>query len=320
MKPDQIRTVFMGTPEFALPTLQGLIDAGSHLVGVYTQPDRPKGRGKKLAASPVKELALEHDIPVFQPERLRRKEAVATLRELAPELIVVVAYGQILPKSVLDIPRFGCINVHASLLPKYRGAAPINKAITEGETETGVTTMHMDVGLDTGDMLIKRSLVIGPDETAGQVHDRLALLGREAMEETLRQLCAGTLTPQPQNDALSSYAPMMTKEDGLIDWQQPARQIHNQIRGLDPWPGTYTFWGNQLLKLADTRVDPTASGPPGSIVAADASGIRIACGQGALAVNRLQLPGKKWLTARDFLSGNRLTIGTCLRSAATGTD
>lgn len=317
MKPEQIRTVFMGTPEFALPTLEGLLAAGVNLVAVYTQPDRPKGRGKKLAASPVKELALHHGLPVFQPERLRKVDAVATLRELAPDLIVVVAYGQILPKAVLEIPRYHCINVHASLLPKYRGAAPINKAIVDGETETGVTTMLMDVGLDTGDMLIKRSLQIAPDETAGQVHDRLALLGREAMEETLQQLCAGTLQPQPQDDALSSYAPMMSKEDGLINWQQSAQQIHNQVRGLDPWPGAYTFLDDQILKIAATTVDKSGSGEPGTIIAAAPSGVRVACGQGALVIGELQLPGKRKLASREFLSGNPLFAGTRLKSSAT---
>lgn len=312
MKPDQIRTLFMGTPEFALPTLEGLLDAGVNLVGVYTQPDRPKGRGNKLTASPVKELALARNLPVFQPERLRRPEAVAELRQLAPDLIVVVAYGQILPKSVLEIPRYQCINVHASLLPKHRGAAPINKAIVDGETTTGVTTMLMDVGLDTGAMLVKRSTPIGPDETAGQIHDRLALLGREAMEETLRLLCAGELLPEQQDDRLSSYAPMMSKEDGLINWQHSARQIHNQVRGLDPWPGAYTFLEDKLLKIARTSIDEQAAGTPGEVLSADATGVRVACGQGALIIGELQLPGKKRLCARDFLSGQRLLPGTRL--------
>jgi methionyl-tRNA formyltransferase len=204
MQPQQLRTVFMGTPDFALQTLQGLIDAGCNMVGVYTQPDRPKGRGKKLAPPPVKELAQKYDIPVYQPLKLRQPEAVTELEALAPDLIVVVAYGQILPKSVLEIPAHGCINVHASLLPKYRGAAPINKAIIDGETETGITTMYMDVGLDTGDMLVKKNLAIGPQETAGELHDRLASLGRETMEETLRQLCAGTLQREVQNDGQST--------------------------------------------------------------------------------------------------------------------
>ena len=207
MQPKDLRTVFMGTPDFALQTLQGLIDAGCNMVGVYTQPDRPKGRGKQLAAPPVKELAQQHDIPVYQPLKLRQPEAVAELEALAPDLIVVVAYGQILPKSVLEIPAHGCINVHASLLPKYRGAAPINKAIIDGATETGITTMYMDVGLDTGDMLIKKSLAIGPEETAGELHDRLATLGRETMEATLveraKKLAAGECPIELEHMGLS---------------------------------------------------------------------------------------------------------------------
>ena len=312
MRPQDLRTVFMGTPEFALQTLQGLIDAGCNLVGVYTQPDRPKGRGKQLTAPPVKELALQHGIPVYQPVKLRQPETVAELQAIAPDLIVVVAYGQILPKSVLDIPRFGCINVHASLLPRYRGAAPINQAIINGETETGITTMYMDVGLDTGDMLVKQRLTIGPEETAGELHDRLAGLGRTTMEETLRQLCAGTLQRQPQDDALSTYAPMMKKEDGRIDWSRPAVNIHNQVRGLDPWPGACTTLNGELLKLAGTRPEAGSAGQPGSIVAADQNGVRIACGSGTLLVRELQLAGRKRLPAAAFLSGCPLEPGTLL--------
>ncbi len=311
MTPENIRTVFMGTPEFALSTLEGLIEAGCNMVGVYTQPDRPKGRGKKLAASPVKELALKHDIPVFQPLKLRNPEAVAELEGLKPDLIVVVAYGQILPKAVLDIPKYHCINVHASLLPKYRGAAPINKVIVDGEAETGVTTMLMDVGLDTGDMLVKRSLEIGPNETAGELHDRLAVIGREAMDETLRQLCDGTLTPEKQDDALSCYAGMMKKEDGLIDWTQAAQMVHNQVRGLDPWPGAYTYLDGDVLKVAATSIDE-GKGEAGTVIGADKSGVRIACGQGVLVVDGLQLPGKKRLSAANFLSGRPLPVGTKL--------
>ena len=311
MSPENIRTVFMGTPEFAVATLEGLIEAGCNMVGVYTQPDRPKGRGKKLAASPIKELALKHDIAVFQPQKLRNPEAVAELEALKPDLIVVVAYGQILPKAVLDIPEYHCINVHASLLPKYRGAAPINKVIVDGEKETGVTTMLMDVGLDTGDMLVKRSLDIGPNETAGQLHDRLALIGREAMDETLRQLCAGTLTPEKQDDSLSCYAGMMKKEDGLIDWTQDVQTIHNQVRGLDPWPGAYTHLDGDVLKIAVTSV-ADGSGEAGTIVAADKTGVQVACGSGVLVVDGLQLPGKKRLSAANFLSGRPLVAGTRL--------
>jgi methionyl-tRNA formyltransferase len=313
MQPKDLRTVFMGTPDFALQTLQGLIDAGCNLVGVFTQPDRPKGRGKQLAAPPVKELAQKYGIPVFQPLKLRQLEAVAELAALAPDLIVVVAYGQILPKSVLDIPRYGCINVHASLLPKYRGAAPINQAIINGETETGITTMYMDVGLDTGDMLVKKTLAIGPDETAGQLHDRLAALGRATMEETLQRLCAEALKRTPQDDSLSTYAPMMKKEDGRIDWNLPAVDVHNQVRGLDPWPGAYTSLNGELLKLAGTSPEAGVGGTPGSVVTADNSGVRIACVSGILLVRELQLAGRKRLPAAEFLRGCPLEPGTVLK-------
>jgi methionyl-tRNA formyltransferase len=304
----------MGTPEFATATLQGLIDAGCNLVGVYTQPDRPKGRGKQLAAPPVKELAVRHALPVFQPTKLRAPEAVAELEALAPDLIVVVAYGQILPKSVLEIPRLGCINVHASLLPEYRGAAPINKAIVDGKTETGITTMHMDVGLDTGDMLIKRSLEIGPNETAGELHDRLAALGCETMLETLDQVCSGTVQPEKQDDNLTSYASMLKKEDGRIDWALPARQVHNQVRGLDPWPGAYTALNGELLKVARTRVEAGPPVAPGTVVAADGDGVRVACAEGILVIGELQLAGRKRLPAGDFLRGCDLPVGTVLDS------
>ncbi|MCK5826311.1 MAG: methionyl-tRNA formyltransferase [Desulfuromusa sp.] len=317
VQPESLRTVFMGTPEFALQPLEGLLASGVNLVGVYTQPDRPKGRGKKLAASPVKKLALEYGIPVFQPQKLRDPLAVAELQKLQPDLIVVVAYGQILPKVVLDIPRYHCINVHASLLPKYRGAAPINKAIIDGETETGVTTMLMDVGLDTGNMLLKYSLTIGANETAGQLHDRLAVLGREAMDETLSQLCAGTLIGEKQDDALSCYAPMLKKEDGLIDWQRTATEIHNQVRGLDPWPGAFTYLDDEVLKIVATAVVADSSEVAGTIISADKTGVRIACGEGILIVGELQLPGRKRLSAMNFLSGRPLFPGTRLTNNST---
>lgn len=311
--PRTLRTVFMGTPEFALPTLQGLLDAGLPVIGVYTQPDRPSGRGKQLTPPPVKQLALEHNLPVFQPVKLRQPEVVAELQALAPELIVVIAYGQILPKSVLDIPRYGCINVHASLLPRYRGAAPINHAILAGEAETGITTMYMDVGLDTGDMLVKRSTPIGADETAGQLHDRLARLGRETMIETIERLCAGTLVREAQDDALTCYASMLRKEQGLIDWTRPAGELHNQVRGLDPWPGAFTFLAGEPLKLAHTAVlAETAAAPPGTVIGADAGGLRVACGSGVLVIGELQFPGRRRLPAADFLRGCPLPPGTLL--------
>ncbi len=308
MKASELKTVFMGTPDFAVGTLQGLIDAGVDLIAVYTQPDRPKGRGKKLAPPPVKELALEQGIPVFQPVKLRDPVAVAELQQLAPDLIVVVAYGQILPQSVLDIPKFGCINVHASLLPKYRGAAPINKAIVDGETVTGITTMLMDAGLDTGDMLVKKSLEIGPDETAGELHDRLAVLGRETMEETLQQVLKGTLSPEKQQDDNSTYAPMMKKEDGLIVWTLSAQEIHDRVRGLAPWPGAFTLLDGEVLKISRTEVSEGA-GEPGAVLAANTNGVDVACGDGVVRIGALQLPGKKMLPAADFLRGHQLIEG-----------
>ena len=309
--PATVRTVFMGTPAFAVPTLDVLLQAGLHLVGVYTQPDRPKGRGQALAAPPVKEMAQRHHIPVFQPQKLRAPEVVEGLRALAPDLIVVVAFGQILPKSVLEIPRYGCINVHASLLPKYRGAAPINQAIIDGEEETGITTMLMDVGLDTGPMLLKRALRIGPDETAGELHDRLCRLGGETMAATLQLLLRGELRPETQDESQTCYAGMLKKEDGRIDWSQSAQQIHNRIRGLSPWPGTYTSLHGEPLKLFLTRVEE-GEGEPGTILPPAADAVRIACGRGVLAVRELQLPGKKRLAAADFLRGCLLPAGSRL--------
>ena len=256
-------------------------------------------------------MALEHNIPVFQPQKLRDPAAVAELQELAPDLVVVVAYGQILPQSVLDIPKYGCINVHASLLPKYRGAAPINKAIIDGETVTGITTMLMDAGLDTGDMLVKKSLEIGPDETAGELHDRLAVLGRETMEETLHQVLDGTLQPEKQNDDETCYAPMMKKEDGLIDWSQPAQEIHDRVRGFAPWPGAYTSMAGETLKVSRTEVVEGA-GEPGKVLDATGDGVVVACGDGAIRIGALQLPGKKMLPADDFLRGHPMPAGTQL--------
>jgi methionyl-tRNA formyltransferase len=310
--PREIRTVFMGTPEFALPSLEGIAAAGVNLLAVFTQPDRPSGRGKKLAAPAVKEYALRRGLKVFQPQRLRDPAVVEELRGLAPNLIVVVAYGQILPRAVLEIPQYGCINVHASLLPRYRGAAPINRAIIEGEQTTGVTTMLMDAGLDTGAMLVKKTTPIGLEETAGELHDRLALLGCDALAETLHLLCSGSLSPEPQDDALSSYAPMLKKEDGRIDWNRSALDIHNQVRGLAPWPGAYTHLQGEPLRLARTLPEPGRGGEPGRVLSTGADGLRIGCGEGILLVRELQLPGKKRLPAAEFLRGRTIPAGTVL--------
>lgn len=307
------RIIFMGTPAFACPTLQILLDRGENVVGVFTQPDRPKGRGQKLQPPPVKELALQHDIPVYQPLKVRVPEVIEQIRELKPDLIVVVAFGQILPKALLDIPPNGCVNVHASLLPRYRGAAPLNWCILNGEDETGVTTMLMDVGLDTGPMLLKKATPIGPDEDIATLHDRMSLLGATVLGETLDRLKAGSITPEPQDDTQSCYAPLLKKETGLIDWSRSAQQIHNLVRGLALWPGAYTFLQDQPLKIHRTSLG-TASGPAGSVLNATSEGIEVACGQGSLLIRELQAPGSRRMDAASFLAGHPLPPGARLTS------
>jgi methionyl-tRNA formyltransferase len=306
-----LRLVFMGTPEFAVPSLQKLIDRGEMVVAVVTQPDRPKGRGQQLAAPPVKIVARDHGIDVFQPVKVRVPDFLEIIRGLRPDLIIVTAFGQILPKELLNIPRYGCINVHASLLPRYRGAAPINWCIINGETETGITTMQMDEGLDTGDMLLKKVVPIGPDDDAQALLDLLSVVGAEALAETLDQLIAGKLNAEKQDGLLSNYAPMLKKEDGLIDWRRDPQSIRNLVRGLTPWPGAFTFLGDKTLKVYRCR-GAGGSGVPGSVLQADRSGLVIACGEGGLLVEELQLEGKKRLSARDFLAGYNITPGTIL--------
>lgn len=306
-----LRVVFMGTPEFACPTLQKLIDRGEKLLAVVTQPDRPKGRGQKLVSPPVKVLAERHGIPVLQPLKVRAPEFVEAVRELSPDLIVVVAFGQILPKSLLEIPRHGCINVHASLLPRYRGAAPLNWCIINGETESGVTTMLMDVGLDTGDMLVKRATPIDPDEDTQSLHDRLMVLGAETLAETLDLLVAGSLKPEKQDDSLSSYAPMLKKEDGLIDWCKKPQTIKNLVRGMNPWPGAFTLLDGKTLKIYRVMV-AEGHGIPGTVLKADRGGLEVACNDGSLSIYELQLEGRKRLSAAEFLAGYKIEPGTVL--------
>ncbi|HBA87090.1 MAG TPA: methionyl-tRNA formyltransferase [Geobacter sp.] len=306
-----MRIIFMGTPEFACPTLRVLIQRGENVVAVVTQPDRPKGRGQQTLPPPVKVLAREHGIPVLQPVKVRHPESIEEIRALRPDLIVVVAFGQILPKALLEIPKHGCINVHASLLPRYRGAAPLNWCIINGEAETGVTTMMMDVGLDTGDMLLKKATPIGPDEDTQNLHDRMSALGAELLAETLDRLAQGELEPEKQDDALTCYAPMMKKEDGLIDWGRDAQSIKNQVRGMTPWPGAYSYLDEKLLKVCRVQTG-SGSGTPGEIVAAGRDGIEVACGEGSLFIKELQLEGKKRLAAADFLAGYKLQAGAIL--------
>jgi methionyl-tRNA formyltransferase len=263
---------------------------------------------------PVKDLALKYDIPVLQPLKVRNPDVIGTLRELRPDVIVVVAFGQILPKALLEIPALGCINVHASLLPKYRGAAPLNWCIVNGESETGVTTMLMDVGLDTGPMLLKRATAIDENEDIVSLHDRMSVMGAELLSETLDGLVAGVIEPQEQDGNLSCYAPMLKKEDGLVDWSSDAKAIHNQVRGLVTWPGAYTVLDGQVLKIFRTRVS-TGSGLPGLVLRADKKGVEVACLSGSLIIEEMQLAGKKRLDAASFLAGYAISSGTQLGSA-----
>jgi methionyl-tRNA formyltransferase len=303
------RILFMGTPQFACPTLQMLIDRGENVIAVVTQPDRPKGRGQQMQFPPVKELALSHGIPVMQPVKVRVPDAVEQIRVLNPELIIVVAFGQILPKALLDIPRYGCINIHASLLPRYRGAAPLNWCLINGERETGITTMLMDVGLDTGDMLLKRTTAITPEDDASSLHDRLSLLGAETMAETLELLMAGKLHPEKQDDSLTCYAPMLKKELGEISWNATTDAICNLVRGVTPWPGAYSRIDGKIIKIHKVRAG-SGSGSPGEILNAGKTGIETASADGSVIIEELQLEGKKRLKAAEFLAGCKIEPGS----------
>ena len=300
-----MRLVFLGTPAFAVPTLERMVEAGHQVLAVVTQPDRPRGRGQRDAAPPVKETAIRLGLPVYQPERVRRPEAVEFLRGLAADAMVVVGYGQIIPQSVIDLAPLGIINVHASLLPKYRGAGPIQWALVNGETRTGVTTMRIDAGLDTGDMLLKAETEIGPDENAIDLGRRLAQMGADLLVETLTGLAAGSIIPEKQNSAQATYAPLLKKEDGLIDWQQPAAAIHNRIRGLQPWPGAYTAWRGDTLHIWKARLGPPSSGPSGRFAAIKP--LTVYCGAGTLELLEVQLEGRKRISAADFANGQRVT-------------
>jgi methionyl-tRNA formyltransferase len=303
----------MGTPDFAVPPLQALNDSGHTLLAVVTQPDRPKGRGRKLTAPPVKVAAEQYGIPVLQPETVRTDTFHRHMAELAPDLFVVVAFGQILPQSLLDIPALGAINVHASLLPRHRGAAPIQWAIINGDRETGVTTMLMDKGMDTGDILLVEKTAIDVDETAAQLHDRLSEMGARTLVETLSRLQDGSLTPTPQNHEQATYAPMLKKADGQIDWSLPARRIECQIRGMTPWPGAFTFSDGMRLKIFKARaLEREISVPPGTILECFPGELRVATGESALAISEIQGESGKRLPIDDFLCGCRLPDGSCL--------
>ncbi|MCQ4325994.1 methionyl-tRNA formyltransferase [Stutzerimonas stutzeri] len=299
-----MRIVFAGTPEFAARHLQALLDAGQSVIAVYTQPDRPAGRGQKLMPSPVKQLALQHGIAVYQPQTLRDPAAQAELAGLQAELMVVVAYGLILPQAVLDLPRLGCINSHASLLPRWRGAAPIQRAIEAGDGESGVTVMQMEAGLDTGPMLLKVSTPIAASDTGGTLHDRLAELGAQAVVQAVDALAAGTLAPEVQDDALATYAHKLNKDEARIDWTRPAVELERLIRAFHPWPICHSTLAGEALKIHGARLG-AGQGEPGLILAAGKEGLSVACGEGALLLTRLQLPGGKPLAFADLYNSRR---------------
>lgn len=302
-----MRVVFMGTPDFAVPSLKVLIEEGFDVVSVITQPDKPKGRGKKMSMPPVKEEALKHGIEVHQPKRVKSEEFVAILKDINPDVIIVVAFGQILSKEILDIPKFGCINVHGSLLPQYRGAAPINWVVINGEKTTGITTMYMDEGLDTGDMILKAKLDIGDDETAGHLYDRMCMLGGEVLRDTLKLLKEDNLKREKQDDSKSSYAPIMNKSLGNIKWDDKCENIFNLIRGTNPWPSSFTKYNGDTMKIWSSKVlNSTSDKPAGSIVDVTEDGIEVSTGTTNLLIKEIQMPGKKRIQVKDYIRGNQI--------------
>lgn len=305
-----MRILFMGTPDFAVPSLRALLDAGHTVVGAVTQPDKPVGRKKTLTPPAVKVCALENGLTVYQPETLKNGAFAETLRQLAPELIVVVAYGKLLPPYILDYPQYGCVNVHGSILPRWRGAAPIQWTVIAGDAEAGVTTMQMDRGLDTGDILLTRRTPVGERETAGELFDRLSVLGAELLLETLGGLEKGAITPQPQDDAQSCYAAMLDKKLAVIDWSRSMRELDCLVRGLNPWPIALTMLDGAPVKIYEA--EPAAGhGTPGEVLTADTKdGLIVACGDGAVRVRTLQMPGGKRMDARDYLRGHAIPVGT----------
>lgn len=309
-----MRIVFMGTPDFAVASLKALLTTEHEIVGVFTQPDRPVGRGHKIEKSPVKILAEENNLPVYQFERVSRQEGLDTMRAIAPDLIVTAAFGQILSRKLLAVPKMGTINVHASLLPKHRGAAPINQSIMMGETVTGVTTMLTDAGLDTGDILLKKEVAIGENETAGELTDRLAIVGAELLLETLPAYFSGELKGIPQNEAEMTYEPMMSKETGKINFSKTAKEINCLVRGVNPWPGAYTTIGADTMKVwSAVSAEHPSDTPFGTVLTASAKeGLIVSCMGGAVEITELQMPGGKRMSAKAYLSGKKIPAGTVL--------
>ncbi|MFQ8731244.1 MAG: methionyl-tRNA formyltransferase [Enterocloster bolteae] len=319
-----MRIVFMGTPDFSVPALKALVEAGHQVIAVVTQPDKPKGRGKEVQMTPVKIQAMEYGIPVYQPAKVREASFVEVLKGLEADVYVVIAFGQILPKAVLELPKYGCINIHASLLPKYRGAAPIQWCVIDGERETGITTMMMDVGLDTGDMLEKAVIPIEEKETGGSLHDKLSMAGGDLILSTLKKLEEGTLVRTPQTDEGTCYAKMLTKSLGDIDWNQGAVSIERLIRGLNPWPSAYTMWNGKTIKiwaadviagreaadfLSESGVPAETGTAPGAVVCSDKRGLVVCTGGGLLSIRELQMEGKKRMDTPAFLRGYPIPAG-----------
>ena len=312
-----MKLIFMGTPDFSVGTLEALIEAGHTISLVVSQPDKPKGRGHELQPTPVKEVALKYDLPIYQPVKLKGQEAEQRIFETEADAIVVVAFGQLIPKSILQMKKYGCINVHASLLPKYRGAAPIQWAVIDGEKESGVTIMQMDEGLDTGDMLLKKTVVLEEKETGGSLFDKLSLVGAKACVEALEKLEKGEITPQKQGESPTAYAKMLTKDMGSIDFTRSAVEIERLVRGLNPWPSAYTKLNGKTLKVWSADVIPVADSDgvkaaPGSVTAVTRTAIHVACGQDILAITELQLEGKKRMDTGAFLRGYQVEAGTVL--------
>ena len=310
-----MKVVYMGTPDFAVPPLRALVKAGYEVVAAVTQPDKPKGRSKTLLPPPVKEEALKYNIPVYQPLKVREPEFMETLKNLAPDVIVVAAFGQIIPKAILDLPEFGCLNIHASLLPKYRGAAPIQQAVINGDKEAGVTIMKMGTGLDTGDMISRASVLLAEDETGGSLFDRLSELGAELLINTLPSIFDRTAVYEPQpEDSPTPYAGMITKQMGLLDFQKDAETLERLIRGLNPWPSAYAYFKGKTLKIWKAAVEKSGSEPeePGTVIKADKDGIHVVCGQDILILQEVQLEGKKRMDAAAFLRGCHMEPGTML--------
>ncbi|MCC0648034.1 methionyl-tRNA formyltransferase [Clostridioides sp. ZZV15-6598] len=308
-----MKIVFMGTPDIAVPCLQKIIDENYEILGVVTQPDKPKGRGKKLGMSPVKELAIENNIPVYQPIKARDKDFIETMKSLNPDVMVVVAFGQILPKEILEIPKFGCINVHVSLLPKYRGAAPINWVIINGEEKTGVTTMYMDEGLDTGDMILKTEVNLDENITAGELHDKMMNIGAETLKETLKLIEEGTAPREVQNHEEFSYAPIMNKSLGNIDFSKNAKEIHNLVRGVNPWPSAYTTYNGVTMKIWKTKVlEEESTKDAGTIIEVNKDGIKVSTKDKVLLIEEIQMPNKKRMLVGEYIKGNTIEIGVVL--------